>query len=100
VRAADGTRRVVSADEPASAPRRPTSRSSSDRTRRLAQITRELAADRDQHLVQVEAELAQARALRTGASTHFGVEFYRARPVSYAELAALNEAGFRPRGAR
>jgi hypothetical protein len=79
-------RRVVSADAPASTPRRPMVRTSSDRARRLATITRELrlaqitrSLDRGQRLAQVEAELAQARALRAGPSSHFSVEVYRAR---------------------
>jgi hypothetical protein len=80
-------RRVVSADDrPASTPLRPTPRTSSDYARRLAQITRELrlaqitrSLDHDQRLVQ---ELAQAKALRTGPSTHFSVETYRQRPYA------------------
>jgi hypothetical protein len=75
-RRADGSRRIV--NEPASTPRRPTARPSSYYARRVAQLKRELAADRDARQAQAEREVAQAKALRTGPSTHFGIEVYRA----------------------
>jgi hypothetical protein len=74
---------------PASTPRRPTARTSSDYTGRLAQITRELRLaqikleiDRGQHLERLEREIEKARALRRGSASHFGVEMYTAGPYA------------------
>jgi hypothetical protein len=106
VRDADGTRRVVCADH--ARPEKPgqspagflPALTSAQRQRRLEQLTRELALDREGRLARAEREVEEAMALRRGASTHFSVEVYRRRPVSYQELGAMNNATFWPGGAR
>jgi hypothetical protein len=94
-RRADGSRRIV--NEPAPTPRRPMARTSSDRARRLAMITRSL--NRAARLAEIERDLARARP-PVFSVPHAAVETYRRRPVTYRELGEMNEAAFRQQSAR